>query len=98
MQRSKEKMIGMIVIAVSIVLTVAGYLMLPDNMIVQIGLDGKASNMLPKIQAILIPFAISTISSIMYIFGNPQKRTKYILFAVLGLLLSVVSFFINYGK
>ena len=98
MTRSKEKMIGMIIIGISTVLAVLGYILLPEVMIVQIGFDGEASNTLPKIPALLIPFAISTISSIFYMKSESTNRTKNLLFAILGIIIAGFSFFMNFGK
>ncbi len=98
MTGSKEKMIGIAIIAVSAILAVLGYILLPDVMVVQIGLDGSASNTLSKIPALLIPFAISTISSIMYMNSEASARTKNLIFAVLGVIIALFSFFINLRK
>lgn len=98
MEHSKEKWIGILIIAISAVIALLGFFLLPDVMTVQIGLDGKASNTLPKIPALLIPFAISTISSILYISDATGKRSKNLLIAILGVVIGIFAFIVNYGK
>lgn len=98
MKQTREQMIGLIIIVLSAAMAVLGYVLLPEVMIAQIGFDGQASNTLPKIPALLIPFAISTISSIRYMKGDPSGGAKNLVFAFLGLGIAVFSFIINYGK
>lgn len=98
MKRSREQAVGLVIIAISAALAVLGYLMLPEVMAVQIGLNGQVSNSLPKIPALLIPFAISTIAAIRYMTGGASGRAKNLLLAVVGLGIAVLGFVINYGR
>ena len=43
----KRKAVCSIMIAVSLVLAVIAYVILPDKVVMQIGTDGQPSNMLP---------------------------------------------------
>lgn len=97
MKQSRELTMGALIIAISAIIAVAGYLVLPEVMLVQIGIDGKASNTLPKIPTLLLPFAISTISAILYI-KEAASRPKYLFLAILGIALAVFAFIMNYGK
>ncbi|MFB0958315.1 MAG: hypothetical protein QMB61_04770 [Clostridiaceae bacterium] len=98
MKRSKKELTGMIMIAIALIIAGVSYLMLPDVMIVQIGLDGKGSNTLPKLPGLLIPLAISTVSSIQYMKSKTSEGVKNLMFAVLGLGIGVFAFVINFGR
>lgn len=97
MKQSRKMMIGALIIAISAVIAVAGYLVLPEVMIVQIGIDGKASNTLPKIPALLLPFAISTISALLYM-KEATSRPKNLVLALIGLAIAVFAFIMNFGR
>lgn len=98
MKSSKEKLIGIILIVISITLAVLGYMMLPDTVVVQIGLDGKPGNTLPKLLAVLLPLGISLISTGLYMFSKTSNRTKNLIFAVIGILMAVFGFIVNFRK
>jgi len=92
---SKEKKIGMVFIGISITLAVLGYYILPETVVVQIGLDGKAGNSLPKLVAILLPFGVTLISTGLYMFSKTSNRIKNLIFAVIGILVAVFGFIVN---
>jgi len=93
---SKRKIIALILFLVIIGLTVAAYILLPDTLVVQIGLNGETSNKLPKILGLLIPFGIGIIGSISYLHGNPDYQKKGLLFAILGIAFFILTFIMNY--
>lgn len=95
MNMKKEKMIGLVIIAVSVILAVMGFMVLPETLIVQIGLDGQASNTLHKIPALLIPFALSTVFSILYMRGNGEKKSHNLIVAVIGVIVAIIMFVVN---
>lgn len=92
---SKEKKIGMVFIVISIILAVLGYIMLPETVVVQIGLDGKAGNTLPKLAAILLPLGVTLISTGLYMFSETSNRTKNLVFAGIGVLMAVFGIIVN---
>ncbi|NCC68416.1 MAG: DUF1648 domain-containing protein, partial [Clostridia bacterium] len=51
----KQNIIAIVGIVVSAALAVASYILLPDVVTVQLGVDGSASNTMPKLFAVLIP-------------------------------------------
>ena len=95
MKLRREKLIGTAIIAAAVILAAAGYLILPDTLVVQISADGQPSNTLPKLPALLIPFAISTGFSLMYMNGEADRRVRNLIVAVLGLGIAVVMFVFN---
>jgi len=95
MNVNKEKVIGIVIIAVSVILAVMGFMVLPETLIIQIGLDGQASNTLQKIPALLIPFALSTVFSILYLRGNGEKKSRNLIVAVIGVIVTIIMFVVN---
>ena len=91
----KDKVLGIGIIALSLVLTVVGWLILPDTLIIQIGADGRASNTLPKLPALLIPLALSCVCSGLYMGNVTNRRSRDLLLAVAGIGLSIVTIIIN---
>ncbi len=95
MNVNKEKVIGLVIVAVSVILAVVGFIVLPETLIVQIGLDGQASNTLPKIPALLIPLALSTVFSVLYMKDNAEKKSRNLIVAVIGVVVAIVMFVVN---
>ncbi|HZK10474.1 MAG TPA: hypothetical protein VFD08_05325 [Clostridia bacterium] len=97
MKKSKENLIGRLIIVISIILTIIGYVFLPKDLIVQVTPSGEARYSLPKILALSIPFAISTLFSILYMQGEPKFRRKNLILSILGIVVFIFIFFANYG-
>jgi uncharacterized membrane protein len=95
MTGNKEKVIGSVIIVVSLILAVVGYVILPETLTVQIGLDGKPSNTLPKLFALLIPLAISVIFSFMYMNDQGQRKSRNLFAAIFGIFISILMFVVN---
>ncbi|MFA6736230.1 MAG: hypothetical protein WCR87_04850 [Saccharofermentanales bacterium] len=95
MNINKEKTIGIVIIVVSVILTVTGFILLPETLIVQIGLDGQASGTMQKIPALLIPMAISTVFSALYMKGNTEKKSRNLIVAVIGIVIVIIMFVVN---
>lgn len=96
MKRSRETIIGTVIIIAAVIFLAAGYIVLPDILVVQIGADGQPSNTLPKIPALLIPFAISTIFSIFYMKAEPERRLHNLFAAIVGIVAAIAMFLFNY--
>lgn len=97
MKKSKENLIGRLIIVISIILTIIGYVFLPKDLIVQVTPSGEARYSLPKILALSIPFAISTLFSILYMQGEPKFRRKNLILSILGIVVFIFIFLANYG-
>lgn len=95
---SKRKLIALVLFLVILGLSVAAYILLPETLVVQIGLNGKASNTLPKLIGLLIPFGIGMVGSISYLHGNPDNQKKGLLFALLGIAFFILTFIMNYNR
>lgn len=53
-------------IAVSVLLTVAGFFVLPESLVMQISATGNVGNMMPRTAGLLLPLAVSLIFSVMF--------------------------------
>lgn len=93
---NKNKKIAIALIVVTVVLTLFGFFTLPDNVIIQFNTSGNVTK-IGKIPALAIPFLITTVSSIlsMNMEEGDERIKKYIIGAVLGVLLSLIMIGIN---
>ncbi len=76
----------------ALVLFVAGMILLPDTLIMQIQADGSAGTTLPKLLGLLLPLALTGVFAVFY---YKNGATKHLLVAILGLALFVLTFFFN---
>lgn len=74
---------------------VAGWSMLPDTLVVHIGLDGQPSNHMPKLVGVLLPVALGAIGA--GIACDPSKEKKVSGFAVLAaaVIVTILTFAMN---
>ena len=91
----RDKLLGIEIIALSLVLAAVGWLILPDTLIIQIGVNGQASNTLPKLPALLIPLALSCVFSGLYMGNATGRRSRDLLVAVAGIGMSIVMIVVN---
>lgn len=91
----KKIWISVILIAAALALGIISWFFLPDVTAVQIGFDGQATNTMPKLLAIAIPFGISLIGSIMNLTNKEEKNGKGLLLAVIGLAAMILSLLFN---
>lgn len=86
------------VIVTAIVLGVISWFVLPENVAVQIGFDGKVSNTMPKLLAIIIPVLMSVIGGIIGIKSNDSNRNKGTLLLCVGIFVMLITFFFNFSR
>ena len=91
----KKKWISILFVAVAIGLGVISWLLLPDVVAVQVGIDGKISNTLPKVLAVAIPFGVSVVGSVMNLTGKEEKSKKGYILSVIGIAVMVLSLLFN---
>lgn len=91
----KETIIGILIIASAAVLGIAGFLLLPATLTVQVNLSGEATNTMPKALGLLIPFALSAVFSVLYMKGGAETRIRNLVVAIVGLAVMVVTFIFN---
>lgn len=93
-----RKIVSGLLLVAAVAFAAAGYLCLPDQVVVQVGFDGKASNIMPKMIAILIPFAISAVGAAQLWLSSAEEETKpgkFILLSVVGCIVSAVMLIVN---
>lgn len=91
----KRRVVSSVMIAVSLVLAVIGYLVLPDKVVVQIGANGQPSNMLPKLAAVIIPVVITGFGAVSYAVGDNEAKIRNIIIVVAGYVVAIFSLIFN---
>ena len=91
----KRKVVCSIMIAVSLVLAVIAYVLLPDKVVMQIGTDGQPSNMLPKLPAVIIPVVITGFGAVSYAVGDNEAKIRNIIIVVAGYAVAIFSLVFN---
>lgn len=90
-----KKAFGMITLAVAVILGILCWMKLPDTVICQIGFNGKASNSMPKIFAVVVPSIVSLLGSGLIIIGDEDSRSKGMAIALIGIGIMIVTLFVN---
>ena len=90
-----KKWINILLIAAAVALGVYCCLVLPATVAVQVGLDGQATNTMPKLLAVVIPAGLSVAGSVMSLTGRSSKpRAGYVL-ALVGIAVMILTLFFN---
>lgn len=76
----------------SLALCAAGYFILPSEVVVQIGFDGKPSSTMPKLLATILPVVLSSIGILIY---QLKKESKGFLVSAIGILVGIITIFMN---
>ncbi|MGN1190903.1 MAG: hypothetical protein ACI4SL_10980 [Candidatus Ornithospirochaeta sp.] len=93
---SKNKKIAIALIATAVGLAIFGFITLPENVVTQFSTSGDVNKM-GKIPALAIPFLITTVFSVlsMNLEEGDERSKKYIMGAVLGILLFFIMIGVN---
>lgn len=93
----KKKIISVILFIISVILTVIGVIFLPATVITQISVTGSPSSTMPKILAVLLPFALSMAYPLTAFFSKDEDKTnfKVMLVTVVGFICYGFMFFVN---
>lgn len=86
----KKKVIYITLIFLTIVLAAATFVLLPDELVIQVGFDGNPTNTVAKPIAILIPILLST-----YGLYRSGKDGKGFLISAIAILLFILTFIFN---
>ena len=74
---------------------VAGWFVLPEELVMQIGVDGRPSNIMPKLFGLLIPPAVGLIGAG---FASSQEKEKHLagfITLAVAFLIAGFTFFMN---
>ena len=93
MKSKNKKLILMIsIIVVALILTVIGFFVLPETLVMQITVTGDAGTTMPRALGLAIPLAICTLFSVMYYNSN---NIKHFFGSMVGFLAFVLVFVFN---
>lgn len=76
-------------------LAVYSYMILPDTVAVQIGVDGQVSNTMPKLFAVILPLVITLGGCGVTVFGKKESKVKGIVLSVVGIGVMIVTILFN---
>ncbi len=89
----KTRLLLVITIGVIAVgLFIAGYIILPDTVVMQLQADGSAGTTMPKLLALLVPLAFTGVFAA---FFYKNGATKHLLVSLLGLAMFLLTFAFN---
>ena len=93
----KQTIIAIIGIVVSAALAVLSYILLPDTVAVQLGIDGSTSNTMPKLFAIIIPTALGIGGALSVLLSKNQNKNwqKSIIVSAVGIVVFVFMLAVN---
>ncbi len=89
---NKNKLIAIAIIAISIILTIIGYIVLPETLIIQITASGQAGNTASKALGLLVPLGLSCVFAVLYYI---RESYKDLFISVIGLLTYIFVFVFN---
>ncbi|KGF09112.1 hypothetical protein HMPREF1633_12845 [Tissierellia bacterium S5-A11] len=89
-----KKMILGIIILLSLGLGIYGYIVLPETVTVQVDLSGNPSNAYPKTLDLAFQFLLSIGGGLGYYFSEKNEK-KYLVLALVGLIVSVITLIYN---
>ena len=84
----KKKVIFIILIILTLTLTLVAFIHLPEQIIIQVGFDGKPTNIVPKPIGLLIPVLLSGYG----LFKSREDKKGYIIsiIAIVMLFLTLI--------
>lgn len=91
----RSNLILLIINIVALLLAILSYNVLPNEVVIQVSKDLKASNVVPKKFAIFIPLIITFVGSLLYKIDDSYKRNKYIIVAILGNICAILTLILN---
>jgi len=85
----KRKVIAVLILAVGLAISIFGFVKLPESVVVQIDMEGKPSNYMPKSLAVIIPLALVTGGAFLMSKDNKNFK-KYLVVSIIGILVMIV--------
>lgn len=80
------------IILTALVLSVVGWIVLPDTLVLQVTMSGGAGTTLPKIAGLALPFLISGVFAVLY---NLRENKKHLMISIIGLVVFIFIFVMN---
>ena len=91
----RKKIVSMILIVIAIGLGVCSWFLLPEVVAVQVGMNGQATNTMPKLMAIVFPLGISAAGSIVNLANKEENSVKGFAVAFIGIAAMILTLFFN---
>ena len=92
----KKNWLSIVLIVAAVALAGFSWRCLPDVVTVQVGLDGRATNTLPKMAAIVIPLGLSLGGSLMSLTAKEGQNNRGMVLALAGLAVMALSLLLNH--
>ena len=73
----------------------AGWFLLPDELVMQVGLDGQPSRMMPKLAGLLVPVAVGAVGAGIACGREQEKRAGGLIVLVVAAVITGVVFVMN---
>ena len=91
----KKSWISIILLIIAIGLGICSWFLLPEVVAVQVGINGQATNTMPKLLAILIPLGISAAGSVINLTNKEENSVKGFVLALAGIAAMILTLFFN---
>lgn len=91
----KKTIVLGILVFIGLVLSIYGFVVLPDNVVVQVGASGKPSNVYPKLMVIGLDGLLMIGGALGYFFVDKKER-KFLSLSIIGILVSIITLLFNH--
>lgn len=91
----KKTVVTVILIAAAAAVAVLSWFLLPDEVVVQIGLKGQATRTMPKLLALALPLGIAVFGAVLNAAGRRAGKTSGILVSVIGIAAMLATLLFN---
>ena len=91
----KKTIVLGILVFEGLVLSIYGFIVLPANVVVQVGTSGKPSSVYPKLMVIGLEGLITIGEALGYFFVDKKER-KFLSLSFIGILVSIITLVFNH--
>lgn len=91
----KNNWINIILLIIAIGLGICSWILLPEVVTVQVGMNGQATNTMPKLLAIIVPLGISAAGSVINMTDKKENSMKGFVLALVGIAAMILTLFFN---
>lgn len=96
MSSKKGRLIFMVImILCSAGAYIAGFMLLPDVLVVQVSSNGTASNTMPKALGLLLPAVLTAGGATAFYFNGEGGSKKSMLLSIIGVVVFIITFAFN---